>query len=325
MKLLSLRKLKNQPKLHYICNNIENNKEKTAILRIQMNSTRFKIAEHVFEIESQEIDIVKLLPNLEPFLTDDKQEPLFSIRIDNSINPSWRGSRIGFFPCPSASFEVYRQDSGAYQILILLDGKIPCAFIESDNEYRNFTLATRGSTANTIFGIDNALMVIFTICSAKHDTLLMHSSVVENEGKAYMFLGVSGRGKSTHSDLWVEHVPGSTLINDDNPVLRIAADGTPIVYGSPWSGKRPIYKNVHYPIGGFASIEQEKENRIRKESIPVAFGILLNSCSTLKFDKSIHMSICGTASKVLEKTPVYTLSCRPDKEAAEVSSNVLKA
>ncbi len=325
MKLLSLRKLKNQPKLHYICNNIENNKEKTAILRIQMNSTRFKIAEHVFEIESQEIDIVKLLPNLEPFLTDDKHEPLFSIRIDNSINPSWRGSRIGFFPCPSASFEVYRQDSGAYQILILLDGKIPCAFIESDNEYRNFTLATRGSTANTIFGIDNALMVIFTICSAKHNTLLMHSSVVENEGKAYMFLGVSGRGKSTHSDLWVEHVPGSTLINDDNPVLRIAADGTPIVYGSPWSGKRPIYKNVHYPIGGFASIEQEKENRIRKESIPVAFGILLNSCSTLKFDKSIHMSICGTASKVLEKIPVYTLSCRPDKEAAEVSSNVLKA
>lgn len=325
MKLLSLRKLKNQPKLHYICNNIENNKEKTAILGIQMNSTKFKIAEHVFEIESQEIDIVKLLPNLEPFLTDDKQEPLFSIKIDNSINPSWRGSRIGFFPCPSASFEVYRQDSGAYQILILLDGKIPCAFIESDSEYKNFTLATRGSTANTIFGIDNALMVIFTICSAKHDTLLMHSSVVENEGKAYMFLGVSGRGKSTHSDLWVKHIPGSTLINDDNPVLRIAADGTPIVYGSPWSGKRPIYKNVHYPIGGFASIEQDKENRIHKESIPVAFGILLNSCSTLKFDKKIHMSICGTASKVLERIPVYTLSCRPDKEAAEVSSNVLKA
>lgn len=64
-----------------------------------MNSTRFKIAEHVFEIESQEVDIVKLLPNLEPFLTDEEQEPLFYIKIDNSINPSWRGSRIGFFPC----------------------------------------------------------------------------------------------------------------------------------------------------------------------------------------------------------------------------------
>ena len=179
--------------------------------------------------------------------------------------------------------------------------------------------------ANITFGLNNALMVIFTMCSATHNTLLMHSSVVENEGKGYMFLGVSGQGKSTHSDLWVKHIPGSTLINDDNPVVRIADDGTPIVYGSPWSGKRPIYKNVHYPIGGFASIEQKKENRIHKESIPVAFGIMLNSCSTLKFDKQIHLAVCQTASKVLERIPVHTLQCRPDKEAAEVSSNVLKA
>ena len=46
-----------------------------------MNSTRFKIAEHVFEIESQEVDIVKLLPNLEPFLTDEEQEPLLSRKV----------------------------------------------------------------------------------------------------------------------------------------------------------------------------------------------------------------------------------------------------
>ena len=290
-----------------------------------MKSTRFKVAEHIFEINAKEIDITSTLPNLAPFITEETQEPLFTIDIDNSINPSWRGSRVGHFPCPSASFEVYRQDNGAYQILVLLDSKIPCAFIESDSAYKHFTLATRGSESNTIFGLNNSLMVIFTICSAKHDTLLMHSSVVENNGKAYMFLGASGRGKSTHSDLWVKHVPGSTLINDDNPVLRIAANGTPIIYGSPWSGKRPIYKNVHYPIGGLAAIEQEKENRIHKESIPVAFGILLNSCSTLKFDKNIHMSICGTVSKLLEKLPIYTLECRADKEAAEVSSNVLKA
>jgi hypothetical protein len=121
--------------------------------------------------------------------------------------------------------------------------------------------------------------------------------------------------------MWVTHIPGSTLINDDNPVIRIDKDGTPIVYGSPWSGKRPIYKNVHYPIGGFAAIEQEKENRAHRENIPVAFGILLSSCSTMKFDKEIHIKICGTVSKVLEKVPVHTLFCRPDKEAAEVSSN----
>lgn len=286
-----------------------------------MQTNRFKVAEHLFEINMKQGEVLTMIPSLEPFLTEDEGAPLFSLTVDNSIAPSWRGTRVGFFPCPSASFEVYRQDDGAYQILVLEDGKIPCAFVQSDSEYRNFSIATRGSRQDMAFGLENSLMVIYTLCTASHETLLVHSSVVENNSKGYMFLGVSGQGKSTHSDMWVNHIPGSTLINDDNPVIRIAADGTPIVYGSPWSGKRPIYKNVHYPIGGFASIEQEKENRIHKESIPVAFGILLSSCSTMKFDKDIHIKICGTVSKVLEKVPVHTLYCRPDKEAAEVSSN----
>ena len=142
-----------------------------------------------------------------------------------------------------------------------------------------------------------------------------------SQTKAFMFLGASGQGKSTHSDMWVRYIDGSTLINDDNPVLRIADDGTPIIYGSPWSGKRPIYKQVHYPIGGMAAIEQERENRIHKENIPTAFGIMLCSCSTLKFDKKVHMNICSTISNVLERIPIHTLSCRPDEEAAKVSSN----
>lgn len=286
-----------------------------------MQTNRFKVAEHLFEINMKQGEVLTMIPSLEPFLTEDEGRPLFSLTVDNDIAPSWRGTRVGFFPCPSASFEVYRQDNGAYQILVLEDGKIPCAFVQSDSEYRNFSIATRGSRQDMAFGLENSLMVIYTLCTASHETLLVHSSVVENNCKGYMFLGVSGQGKSTHSDMWVNHIPGSTLINDDNPVIRIAADGTPTVYGSPWSGKRPIYKNVHYPIGGFASIEQEKENRIRKESIPVAFGILLSSCSTMKFDKDIHIKICGTVSKVLERVPVHTLYCRPDKEAAEVSSN----
>lgn len=286
-----------------------------------MQTNRFKVAEHLFEINMKQGEVLTMIPSLEPFLTEDEGRPLFSLTVDNDIAPSWRGTRVGFFPCPSASFEVYRQDNGAYQILVLEDGKIPCAFVQSDSEYRNFSIATRGSRQDMAFGLENSLMVIYTLCTASHETLLVHSSVVENNCKGYMFLGVSGQGKSTHSDMWVNHIPGSTLINDDNPVIRIAADGTPTVYGSPWSGKRPIYKNVHYPIGGFASIEQEKENRIHKESIPVAFGILLSSCSTMKFDKDIHIKICGTVSKVLERVPIHTLYCRPDKEAAEVSSN----
>ena len=286
-----------------------------------MQKRLFSVAGHSFAITTIDGDILSVLPNLAPFERECTDELLFSITVDNNIQPSWRGSKVGTFPCPSAKFEVYRQDSGAYQILTINEYGHPCAFLQSDDERRNFTIATRGSESDIAFGINNSLMVIFTMCTAKLGTLLMHSATIENGGKGYMFLGASGQGKSTHSNKWVEYIKGSTLINDDNPVIRIADDGTPIVYGSPWSGKRPIYMDVHYPIGGMAAIEQDKKNWIRKENIPTAFGIMLCSCSTLKFDKEIHISICSTITKVLERIPVHTLFCRPDEEAALLSSS----
>ena len=286
-----------------------------------MQKRLFSVAGHSFAITTIDGDILSVLPNLAPFERECTDEQLFSITVDNNIQPSWRGSKVGTFPCPSAKFEVYRQDSGAYQILTINEYGHPCAFLQSDDERRNFTIATRGSESDIAFGINNSLMVIFTMCTAKLGTLLMHSATIENGGKGYMFLGASGQGKSTHSNKWVEYIKGSTLINDDNPVIRIADDGTPIVYGSPWSGKRPIYMDVHYPIGGMAAIEQDKKNWIRKENIPTAFGIMLCSCSTLKFDKEIHISICSTITKVLERIPVHTLFCRPDEEAALLSSS----
>ena len=285
-----------------------------------MYRNSIEVAEHIFCIESS-FDILELLPNLKPFVTGKSAGTLFNIIIDNTLTPSWSGKRVGTFPCPSATFEIYRTEDGSYSILVSNEHDIPCAFIHSDADRRNFTIATRGNEQETAFGLDNSLMLIYTLCSAPHKTLLVHSSVVENSGHAYMFLGVSGRGKSTHSDLWTKHIAGSRLINDDNPVIRIANDGTPIVYGTPWSGKRPVYMNVHYPIGGIAAIEQAKENRIERESTPTAFGILLSSCSTFKFDKKIHMEICGTIGNILERIPVHTLYCRPDEEAAKVSSN----
>lgn len=285
-----------------------------------MKKRFFTVAEHNFSITTEKDNILDIMPNLTPFENKGGGEMLFEITVDNSIIPSWRGTKVGTFPCPSAKFDVYRQDDGAYQILTTNEYGTPCAFMQGDQKNRNFTITTRGTDSDVTFGLNNTIMVIYTLCTAPHKTLLMHSAVIENGGKGYMFLGASGQGKSTHSNKWVEFIPGSTLINDDNPVIRITSNGTPTVYGSPWSGKRPIYMNVHYPIGGMAAIEQDKENWIRKESIPTAFGIMLCSCSTLKFDKEVHIFICSTISKILEKVSVHTLYCRPDEEAAQLSS-----
>lgn len=147
-------------------------------------------------------------------------------------------------------------------------GNSPCAFIETDEEYKNISVTTRGTDAQKAFGVNNSMMLIYTICTAQHNTLLVHSSVVENSGKAYMFLGKSGQGKSTHSDMWVKHIEGSTLINDDNPVIRIADDGTPIVYGSPGAANARYTKTCNTPLAALQPLSRRRRTASRGKKYP---------------------------------------------------------
>ena len=49
-----------------------------------------------------------------------------------------------------------------------------------------------------------------------------------------LFQGKSGTGKSTHSGLWLKHIPGCELLNDDNPIVHFNRNK-----GKPQSTVRP--------------------------------------------------------------------------------------
>jgi hypothetical protein len=179
----------------------------------------------------------------------------------------------------------------------------------------------KGGPAMQRFGLDNSLMVLYAFATAPLDTLEMHASVVSNGGKAYMFIGKSGSGKSTHSRLWLSHVPGSLLVNDDNPILRINEDGTAFVYGSPWSGKTPCYRNVCLPAGAAVLIRQAPENKISRLPLVQAYALLAASCSGFRAEKSIADGLHASISKIASGVPCYMLDCLPDAGAAILCSD----
>ena len=86
-----------------------------------------------------------------------------------------------------------------------------------------------------------ALWVGYGLMTLPYGTIAVHSSCIVYRDRAVLFLGESGTGKSTHTRLWREHVEGAFLLNDDSPVLRVE-DDVVRVYGSPWSGKTPCYR-----------------------------------------------------------------------------------
>ena len=102
-------------------------------------------------------------------------------------------------------------------------------------DFRSARLKLLSGSARAIhFAVDNALMLMFALASAPFDTLEIHSSVTVCDGAGYAFLGKSGTGKSTHSRLWREHIPGSTLLNDDNPssASRTGRPGSTVPHGA---------------------------------------------------------------------------------------------
>ena len=82
------------------------------------------------------------------------------------------------------------------------------------------------------------LWIMFGIAISP-EAIAIHSSTIECEGRAVLFLGESGTGKSTHTRLWQEHIPGARLLNDDSPIIRMY-QGQATAFGSPWSGKTPL-------------------------------------------------------------------------------------
>ena len=70
-----------------------------------------------------------------------------------------------------------------------------------------------------------------------HDAMLLHSAVIEADGRGIAFFARSGVGKTTHTRHWIKtYFPQVNIVNGDKPIIRFY-DGIPYAYGTPWAGK----------------------------------------------------------------------------------------
>ena len=159
------------------------------------------------------------------------------------------------------------------------------------------------------------LRIAFSQAALKYGCISIHSSVVVLDGRAFLFLGSSGTGKSTHSALWLKNFPGARLLNDDNPALRIE-EGRVMAYGTPWSGKTPCYVNEGHPVGGIARLRQAPYNRYTECIDIEAFANILPSCSAVRGDRVLQTRLHDNLAEICSSVRSGVLDCRPDDEAA---------
>ena len=155
------------------------------------------------------------------------------------------------------------------------------------------------------------------------DGILLHSSAVEYDGKAYLFSGPSGRGKSTHTKLW-QNIYGNKaqVFNDDKPALR-RIDGKWYAYGTPWCGKDGINQNKKVPLGGICFLKRGNANIISKMSISKAIAAIMGQ-TIYSWSKAENLNIVmDLMDNLIREIPIFELECLPNEEAAILSSTTM--
>lgn len=262
---------------------------------------------------------MELLPSFPPFaINRPGGELLFSLTVDDTLRPSTERDLVRSFDTGNGDTLVYQLPDGGYEYIIRDIRGRDCCLLHAGARFRECRCALNGNEIMRSFGLNNALMLIYAFAGSYCDTLLIHASCVACNGWCYPFIAKSGTGKSTHSNLWLNYIEGTELVNDDNPIIRRFSDGRVMVYGSPWSGKTPCYRNVSFPLGALTRIDRAPANSIERLRPALAFASLLPACSSMKWDSAIYNNLCDTLSCIIEVTPVYTLHCLPDEEAARL-------
>lgn len=277
------------------------------------------VAGHCFSVEAGEgVDLTEALLHYAPFAADPATAPerLFRLHL----------VREAALPVPDGLTEEFDQndDGSRIRLFRMPDGGSWFEFCLGDTLSGRMLAAPGYGTAklalcaHPAYTLGNALMVLYALSSARFGTALFHAAVIGYEGRGYLFLGRSGTGKSTHARLWLKHVPGSELVNDDNPVVRVFPDGSARVYGSPWSGKTPCYRNLDFPVGGFVQLEQAPFNAIRRLYGITAYAVLLPGISGKRWDRSLADGLHETENALATNIPVWHLQCLPDEAAARL-------
>lgn len=274
----------------------------------------YLIADHRIRIVGNQewIDAVASLDGFRPFEVAAEGEPLAQFCYTDEAAPMM--SEVQYENAVDGIVDQFGRYDGGYLFVMTPPEGGALALWKEDGSN---TVYYTGNLAPRL--VRFALWIGYGLVTLPYQTIAIHTSVIQYKGRTVLFLGESGTGKSTHTRLWREHIEDAVLLNDDSPILRIV-DGKARMFGSPWSGKTPCYKQENYPLAACVRLSQAPYNRIQRLSIPQAYAALHPSCPPdFAYDDKLYDYIGGTIGEVLAQVPIYHLACLPNGEAAQLS------
>lgn len=147
----------------------------------------------------------------------------------------------------------------------------------------------------------------------QRDGLLLHSSLIQWNGRGLLFTAPSGTGKSTQAELWNRY-EGADILNGDRAAL-MRRDNCWTAWGLPFAGTSGIYRNDSTPVSAIVILRQGVQNKIRSLSLGEAIRYIYPELTVHRWDADFSDRVLTLLIELVSSVPVYYLECLPDESA----------
>jgi hypothetical protein len=168
------------------------------------------------------------------------------------------------------------------------------------------------------YSLDSVLRILHSLILAERGGFLLHAASAICGGRAYLFSGVSGAGKTTMTQLAPADI---TLLTDEISYLRPSADGY-AAFGTPFAGElaRPG-ENCTAPVSALFFLEQGPENRVDELTSAEALRRLMRNILFFAEDHGLVEKLLATACDFVARVPIHRLTFYPDSRVWELVRN----
>jgi hypothetical protein len=159
------------------------------------------------------------------------------------------------------------------------------------------------------YSLNSVLRIVHTLLLAERGGFLLHASSAIRNGRAFLFAGVSGAGKTTMARL---APPDVTLLTDEISYVS-RQEGGYHAYGTPFAGDLGrLGENMSAPIECLYLLSKGSENKIEPIGAADAVRGLLENILFFARDPKFVKLVFDAAFDFVSRVPVRRLTFVPD-------------
>jgi len=159
------------------------------------------------------------------------------------------------------------------------------------------------------YSLDSVLRILHSLIVAERGGFLLHAASAICDGRAYLFSGVSGAGKTTMTRLAPADI---TLLTDEISYLRPSTGGYS-AFGTPFAGElAKAGENCTAPLAALFFLEKGPENRMDELSPAEAVRRLMRNILFFAEDQCLVEKLLATACYFVARVPIRRLTFYPD-------------